>query len=727
MRTRRTGGIALAVAAVAVLLGAALVGARAASAHAEIVRSEPAAGAELATPPDRLEIWFSEAIEPAFSHVELFAGDGTRIAAREPAVDAETSDRLTAALPPLAPGVYTVVARTLSRVDGHAAVASFTFTVIGAGGSGSGGGAAGATAFAPDLAGEVGAAGVAGRWLTLVGLAVIVGGAAVALAVSLAVRPARSATRPRADPRAGALALYARWALVAAVVAAAGDGLLLLAQHGEVGGSLRGLLLDTRFGTHWLWRETTLVVVIAFAALIADRHRPTDWRGERLRGQRGLVAAVLVAGIGASYSVSAVSHAAAAPGRFWAQSTDLVHLVAAELWLGGAAFLAVLLLRWRASGAGPDAGVVLRLASWFSQAAAFTVLLLAATGLVRALGELPAREALIDETYGRWLLVKLALITPLLAIGLLNRRVVAAAASAAIGEAAALRRLRALLPAEALPGAAVLLSVAALGQAPTPSAGSLLADGSSFASPVPQLSAQALQGGALALAAAAVVAGVGIAAPAWARSTWLLSGTGGVFAAGIAIAVAGGLHDTTAIAALAALAAPDGLAAAASPPAVDCARLEPEANLAGCDLSGRDLGFSDLRGANLTRANLDGANLLGARLQGATLIEATLRGADLTASYLQNALLRGADLRSATMRGANAERAVLDGASLAGANLTGVDLAAASLVGADLDGALLSDTAFTNADLTGVNWANTACPEGPEAIPGGVQLCGSTP
>ena len=697
MRTRRTGGIALA--AVAVLLGAALVGARAASAHAEIVRSEPAAGAELATPPDRLEIWFSEAIEPAFSHVELFAGDGTRIAAREPAVDAETSDRLTAALPPLAPGVYTVVARTLSRVDGHAAVASFTFTVIGA-------------------------AGVAGRWLTLVGLAVIVGGAAVALAVSLAVRPARSATRPRADPRAGALALYARWALVAAVVAAAGDGLLLLAQHGEVGGSLRGLLLDTRFGTHWLWRETTLVVVIAFAALIADRHRPTDWRGERLRGQRGLVAAVLVAGIGASYSVSAVSHAAAAPGRFWAQSTDLVHLVAAELWLGGVAFLAVLLLRWRASGAGPDAGVVLRLASWFSQAAAFTVLLLAATGLVRALGELPAREALIDETYGRWLLVKLALITPLLAIGLLNRRVVAAAASAAIGEAAALRRLRALLPAEALLGAAVLLSVAALGQAPTPSAGSLLADGSSFASPVPQLSAQALQGGALALAAAAVVAGVAIAAPAWARSTWLLSGTGGVFAAGIAIAVAGGLHDTTAIAALA---APDGLAAAASPPAVDCARLEPEANLAGCDLSGRDLGFSDLRGANLTRANLDGANLLGARLQGATLIEATLRGADLTASYLQNALLRGADLRSATMRGANAERAVLDGASLAGANLTGVDLAAASLVGADLDGALLSDTAFTNADLTGVNWANTACPEGPEAIPGGVQLCGSTP
>ena len=694
MRTRRTGGIALA--AVAVLLAALLVGAREASAHAEIVRSEPAAGAELATPPDKLEIWFSEAIERAFSHVELFAGDGTRIAAREPAVDAETSDRLTAALPPLAPGVYTVVARTLSRVDGHAAVASFTFTVLGA-------------------------AGVAGRRLTLVGLAVIVGGAAVALAVSLAVGPARSAARPRADPRAGALAPYARWALVAAVVATAGDGLLLLAQHGEVGGSLRGLLLDTRFGTHWLWRETTLVVAIALAALIADRHRPTDWRGERLRGQRGLVAAVLVAGIGASYSVSAVSHAAAAPGWFWAQSTDLVHLVAAELWLGGVAFLAVLLLRWCASGAGPDAGVVLRLASWFSQAAAFTVLVLAATGLVRALGELPAREGLIDATYGRWLLVKLALITPLLAIGLLNRRVVAAAASEAIAEAAALRRLRALLPAEALLGAAVLLSVAALGQAPTPSVGSLLAGGSSFASPVPQLSAQALHGGALALAAAAVVAGVAIAAPAWARSTWLLRGTGGVFAAGIALAVAGGLHDTTA------LAAPDGLAAAASAPAVDCARVEPEANLAGCDLSGRDLGFSDLRGANLTRANLDGANLLGARLQGATLLEATLRGADLTASYLQNALLRGADLRSATMRGANAERAVLDGASLAGANLTGVDHAAASLVGADLDGALLSDTTFTNADLTGVNWANTTCPEGPEAIPGGVRLCGSTP
>ena len=344
MRTRRTGGIALAVAAVAVLLAAALLDAREASAHAEIVRSEPAAGAELATPPRRLEIWFSEAIEPAFSCAELFAGDGTRIEVRELAVDAETSDRLTASLPTLEPGVYTVVARTLSRVDGHAAVASFTFTVLGGGGGGGAG--AGATAFAPDLAGAVSATGVAGRWLTLVGLAVIVGGAAVALAVSLAVRPARPDPRPRPDLRSGALALYARWALVAALTAAAGDGLLLLAQHGEVGGSLRGLLLDTRFGTYWLWREATLVVVIALAALIADRHRPTDWRGERVRGQRMLVATLLLAGIGASYSVSAVSHAAAAPGRFWAQSTDLVHLVAAELWLGGVAFLAVLLLRW---------------------------------------------------------------------------------------------------------------------------------------------------------------------------------------------------------------------------------------------------------------------------------------------------------------------------------------------------------------------------------------------
>ena len=96
----------------------------------------------------------------------------------------------------------------------------------------------------------------------------------------------------------------------------------------------------------------------------------------------------------------------------------------------------------------------------------------------------------------------------------LNR---AALASEAIGEAAALRRLRALLPAEALVGAVVLLSVAALGQAPTPDAGAL-PGGSSFASPAPQLSEQALQGGALALAAAAVVAGVAIAAPAWTRS-----------------------------------------------------------------------------------------------------------------------------------------------------------------------------------------------------------------
>jgi hypothetical protein len=66
--------------------------------------------------------------------------------------------------------------------------------------------------------------------------------------------------------------------------------------------------------------------------------------------------------------------------------------------------------------------------------------------------------------------------------------------------------------------------------------------------------------------------------------------------------------------------------------------------------------------------------------------------------------LVGCDLSGVDLTGAN-----LTGAFLAGANLTGANLGGANLTGANLGDA---DLSFGNANLTGVVWSNTTCPDG---------------
>ena len=692
--------LAVALAAVA----AFLLVAQPAQAHAALIRSTPAPDAKLERAPSSLELWFSEPIEPEFSRLELFAGDGKRIDLADLDADVAEATRMAAALPALEPGVYTVVYRTLSRTDAHFTAGSYRFTVLGAGGQ-----AVAGAAFEPRLDGGTGPLATLGRWLALVGLVALVGGAAVAFAAIASDRSNEGLARPLAQRS------YLRVAVGALAFAVAGDAMLLMAQHDAAGGSITTLLLESRFGTFWLTRQLAMATVAAVVGLALLG-----------RGPRSVLPVAAVAGgLVALYTITMVSHAAGAPGRFWAFSADFVHLATAALWLGGVAFLALLALQTRAAGERVERATVLRFVSWFSIAAAASVYLLAATGLVRALGELPSLDALTATNYSRWLLAKLALTTPVLGVALLNRRVVRRWSEGETSAEQALARLRALLPAEALLGVAVLFSVAALGQASTPRADAApagLGDGR-FASPAPQLSTGALLGGALAVAAAGVVLGTRFAGAQGRRGNWVEAGATTAVGADVLIGVIAGLSDLPATAAV----EPATVADTAPAPAAgaDCALLERGANLSGCDLSGRDLRGVDLREANLTGANLAGANLFGAHLEDATMLGANLRGADLTASYLSGAILSGADLRDANLRGANAVGALLGEAKLAGANLTGADLAHAFLAGADLDGAVLAETTLTDADLTGVNWTNTSCPQGPRAIPGGVELCRS--
>jgi copper resistance protein C len=99
-------------------------------AHAVLVKSVPAQRATLAEPPPRVELWFNERLEPAYSTASVTNEAGAQVDLRDAAVSAEDPRRLSLSLPGLVPGRYTVSFRVLS-VDGHVVESTLIFTVKG--------------------------------------------------------------------------------------------------------------------------------------------------------------------------------------------------------------------------------------------------------------------------------------------------------------------------------------------------------------------------------------------------------------------------------------------------------------------------------------------------------------------------------------------------------------------------------------------------------------------
>jgi hypothetical protein len=113
------------------LCAAMLAWSGAAAAHAKLVRSKPAAEAELGAAPKAVTLWFNETPEADFSNVKVLDAAGQVIVDGAPVA---TQDRKALELTlsaTLAPGSYTVRYRVIA-VDGHVLEGSFTFRVVAA-------------------------------------------------------------------------------------------------------------------------------------------------------------------------------------------------------------------------------------------------------------------------------------------------------------------------------------------------------------------------------------------------------------------------------------------------------------------------------------------------------------------------------------------------------------------------------------------------------------------
>jgi putative copper export protein len=171
----------------------------------------------------------------------------------------------------------------------------------------------------------------------------------------------------------------------------------------------REALLDTRVGAVWLARlGFGLLTAVAITAAVRLGWASLWWAAA------GMGSLLLM-------TLTQLSHAAA-EGRFLPFLADWVHAMAAAIWMGGLLGFVIALFSGPLGALAADRQAKLRERSVrrFSNVATTAVVVLASTGLYAILLHVPSLQALITTPYGRALLVKLGLLTFVLAIGAAN-------------------------------------------------------------------------------------------------------------------------------------------------------------------------------------------------------------------------------------------------------------------------------------------------------------------
>jgi copper transport protein len=476
--------------------------ARTAEAHANLVRSEPPAGALLDAAPKELVLEFSEELDPGFSRVQLYNSKNQVVNPGPGVIDPAAPKVMRLALGELPKDSYTALLRVRSAADGHISEGSVPFGI---------GVAATTTSLipapgAPDPATETPPPlDAAARWLNLLMAALAFGGLPFAL---LVWRPAyrrmtndqrptthdgRRTTndaepenrrtgepenpKPRTRRQASSIKHQVSGAtdngqrttddaMARTLRRLIGIGgalflltnlLFLLIQAADAAGVpvLQAVgapvfqLLSSRSGQLLLARMGLTILIIGLAWRLPPPGRGAAWPW--------WIALALAGGVALTFSLNA--HGAAEQhGAALAVALDWLHVVAMIAWLGG---LIPLLPAIRAARRAPDRALPLAiLIPGFSWLSASCVVLLTLTGIYSYFLHINHMDLLAATSYGRALLVKLGLFGVLFLLGAVNLLLLSPRLRSSGNRVA--RALGRSVRAELLVGALLLLAVGAM-------------------------------------------------------------------------------------------------------------------------------------------------------------------------------------------------------------------------------------------------------------------------
>ncbi|MFL6022819.1 MAG: copper resistance CopC/CopD family protein, partial [Marmoricola sp.] len=357
-----------------------------ASAHTELLGSDPAAGAVVPQAPDQVTLTFNEPIRVVARAVHLFTAEGAELRSPATSVDSRVLVDLPGAL---APGSYTLAWRVISA-DGHPVSGALVFSV-----------GAPSSSVAPVVrASGSGAVQVA---ISAVQALVYLG---IFLAVGLIVfRQLLLPVEPAAEPvRSRLLTLARRGADVGFIASLLLLPLTTINQRGD-------RLVDLFAARSWEIDlgnpEPTAAIMAMFGLALAVT----------TSGNRRLQSVVpLAGGVLALSSLAVVGHSRSFGPQVLVIASDVTHVLAGSVWLGGLVGVAVTL---RMLGESP--GLAARTVGRFSAVAALLLVAVGASGTVLTWRILGSFHGFVDTSFGRTLLVKLSLVAVVVVLAGVNR------------------------------------------------------------------------------------------------------------------------------------------------------------------------------------------------------------------------------------------------------------------------------------------------------------------
>ncbi len=416
-----------------------------ASAHAILLRSNPASDAQLPIAPQIVQMWFTEDLNPAFSSAVVINAENKRVDNQDSHVSPTDPTEMELTLKPNLPGdVYIVVYRTDSAIDGHVLRGSFIFYVANADGT--------FPTLSPDAnpgANIFGGGNVTGLYtgqidgptffnllmVTLVELSAVFWVGAQ-LWLNFVLQPSTDRYQEEKDLNTQIDQRFEqRFSLPTLLVLLLANIGVLVGQAinltgGDWGQALSPTLLTQlatsgRFGTFWSMREIVIVLAIVVSLyMMFVRQRP------RLVNLL-LPLLNLLLGTALFIAITMSSHAAAVSNNLvsYAIVVDWLHLLAAALWVGGMFYIATIYLPiLKKQDSTATARSLIHMLPAYSILAIAGVIIMSITGPFSATFHLNSWSQFLNTAYGRALLVKIGLVGALLItsaihVGILRPRV----------------------------------------------------------------------------------------------------------------------------------------------------------------------------------------------------------------------------------------------------------------------------------------------------------------
>lgn len=391
-------GVRRTLIAAGIALMALLVLAAPAGAHAVLEQTSPAAGQAYSTPPTTIALSFDEHVQVALGGIRLFDAQSHRIDIGPP-TQVGDSKTVTVTVPKLKQGTYVTTWRVISA-DGHPVDGAFTFSV---------GEPSKLPASAEALANQlldtqkgsrvVGVINGTLRFVEFSAVGLLVGGFGFIALCWPAGRRSRATRRLLA----GAWIVAFVGSIAAVLIEASYTAGLNLSE------SFKPTIVHQYIDTHVGHVMAARVIILLAVALI----------GVPLlrRASLGVADAVIGSALAlmslatftlAGHARSGIQVAGAIPA-------DLAHLAAFSLWFGGLVVLVVAVLK-------PDDPSELEPAvSRFSSVALGAVVVLTSTGVYQGWRQVGSFSALKSTTYGRLLLVKVAVVAVVVLVAALSR------------------------------------------------------------------------------------------------------------------------------------------------------------------------------------------------------------------------------------------------------------------------------------------------------------------